>query len=596
VNPVPEVVKFKSYQELNLKIYRLIYGDFETDKLQKKLGPATPDFDLGKNWDLPKFKDFPPPRILILCGVGSLWFLKKVAEDPFVKANVHRFIIIENDVEIMTHIMSHQWTVNLLQKNNWKFLFFQTVESIKPLFFNILKDPGFSRVMENAQLFVNTVPPHDPHRGFYEQLKTAFEETMRHVYHNFGQIGDSLLGLEATLKNKKFLLEEPGILDLKNCYKDKPAFLIGAGPTLDEDLDKLKAIQDKVVIVAADAAVKPLTKAGIVPDYATSIERGNVYQKPFWEDLPRLRTELVAFPVVHPEVLDLYPGPIRIVYRNYSYYAYFEKGWPKGLLHSGGSTCHLGLRLIDYMGCDPIYFLGIDNSYQKVKGDLYRSHCKNTGYPEWSEGLTLKEFRKKRNHAPIFEGKTYSGETVMTNITYSQWAKEFGEESLMLNLPGRAFCASEQALTMPGISYRSMADITKSLAPFPPKQLALRPTHPTSYRSWTHKELIKSNDGWLRDATLGLSFCEQAKKVKQDIRIVSFIYQFYMHRLIGDDLFVSFVLQNCAKEYYGLENIWFSFKTRALDDYDKRIQNLYNKFLLIQIVTQKMKGLFDDNL
>ena len=48
--------------------------------------------------------------------------------------------------------------------------------------------------------------------------------------------------------------------------------IVGAGPSLDEGLERLKAIRDKVVLFSAGTALRPLLRHGFVPDFHCELE------------------------------------------------------------------------------------------------------------------------------------------------------------------------------------------------------------------------------------------------------------------------------------------------------------------------------------
>ena len=47
---------------------------------------------------------------------------------------------------------------------------------------------------------------------------------------------------------------------------DIPAIVVSAGPSLNKNIVELRKAKNKAFIVAVDTAVKPLVKAGIIPD------------------------------------------------------------------------------------------------------------------------------------------------------------------------------------------------------------------------------------------------------------------------------------------------------------------------------------------
>jgi hypothetical protein len=487
-------------KEQVLNIFKNLYGPGEARRIEHFFSMQAPEsLETGKNLGLPAFDKACPARLLVIMGIGSIHFLDKLVKNKAVQDDVRRIIIVENDPAVITHLINDPQFTNFLIHPMFRFIFGVDADNFKTCLFSILKQPDYSKLMRVVQIFVNDSLPPEMVK-VYDQCKSTYDEVIFHVFHNYGRIDDSLEGVRSTLANRPYIEDCPGIEDLKDKYKGIPAAIIAAGPSLDYAIEsgKLKELHKKCVFIAADAAVKPLLKAGIEPEYTTSIERGNIYQIPFWKDLPPINTELVFFPVLHPDVLKLYPGPKRVVYRNYSYYAYFQNSWPKGLIGCGGSTTHLAFKLAFYMGCSDVILIGKDNAYEKREDGLYRSHCNNLGHEEWAGYHSIEYFNREKNHAPAYEVKAFDGTNVMTNVTYHQWAKEMAEMTVGLELSGKIYATNPKAVAIPGVDLESLETIVSSLEEVK-KPEVIRP-RPYYHRSWDHKHLLKSVKGWLRFA------------------------------------------------------------------------------------------------
>jgi len=68
---------------------------------------------------------------------------------------------------------------------------------------------------------------------------------------------------------------------LKDSFKNLPAITVAAGPSLDDDINLLKTLKNKALIIAADSALSPLLKADIIPDIVTTLD----FQKVNFEKL-----------------------------------------------------------------------------------------------------------------------------------------------------------------------------------------------------------------------------------------------------------------------------------------------------------------------
>lgn len=54
-----------------------------------------------------------------------------------------------------------------------------------------------------------------------------------------------------------------------------PAIVVSAGPSLNNNIMELKKAVGKAFIIAVDTAVKPLVKAGIIPDMFAMLDGKN---------------------------------------------------------------------------------------------------------------------------------------------------------------------------------------------------------------------------------------------------------------------------------------------------------------------------------
>lgn len=536
------------------------------------------------------------PRLVIFCGLPSLKWLSNYCNTRYVKENIRGIIIVEANKQRVCNMLNEPQFIKFLASPMMRFILCPKIENIKSLLFNVLKEPEFSRIVKLAMIF-----PYDQvteeEKAIYDYVGDNYEETMFHVFHNYGRIDDSIEGLKASLLNRNTLTTYPGIAELKDKALGKVIIIVGAGPSLDHDIDQLAKNKDKFVIIAVDAAVKPLLKAGIEPDFTTSIERGNIYQKPFWEGLPAINTQLVHFPVVHPEVLALYPGPLRPVYRNYTYFAYFEYSWPKGIMHSGGSTSHLANRLAVHLGAKEIVYVALDNCYEKhATENSYRSHCHGLGYEEWAGYHPIEYFSKEKNHAPAYKVIAFDGSDAVTNVTYHQWAKEFEEEVLVLGLEGRVYHTNPKAVAIAGVKYSPLETICNSIEDTVDRSVFTGKAAIQSYREWDNKYIIKCFKGWHNLAQFAINELDKLTPETASVQKIATIYDFLDQKFTKDNMFIAFVIQNCASEYYDSTNAWHSLPNDLTLKISERLQVLKNRANLYEEVLGKLIKTFEETV
>lgn len=93
------------------------------------------------------------------------------------------------------------------------------------------------------------------------------------------------------------LLTEPKVFAAPSKKLNLPALVVGSGPSLDKDIEKIKQISDSHIIIAAASSSYSLLKNGIEPDFLILLERGthevDNYTK-LKSDYPNIKTRLIA--------------------------------------------------------------------------------------------------------------------------------------------------------------------------------------------------------------------------------------------------------------------------------------------------------------
>lgn len=552
---------------------------------QSLLGDLTVEAPLAK----------PPARILLMLGICNPVLIAELLNNEVLSRETFKFFVFENNPEFAAWAFQNADLTQVL--SHWKTEWFicETVASVRPALFRALKPESVCSMMLNVQVYQREFPHPQEALTFYAKVPGLYTETAYHVLHNHGRVEDSMFGVDLTFKNRQFILSKPGILDLKDHYRGQSALIVGAGPSLDQEIQTIKKYNDRFVVIAADAALKPLLAAGIRVDYVTSIERHNIFQLPFFQGIDqKVDAELIAFPVVHPDVLSSYPGNVRLVYRNYSFFAYFEKAYPKGILRCGGSTSHLGVRLADYMGCRRVFLIGCDSAYEEKDGK-FRSHCSGTGYPEWGEFLPLEDFKTVREHAPALTAYDNLGRVVTTNITYFQWAKEYSEELAVLGQRLSIKNTAKSGLAFDGVPYVDLAEAAEALSPMDIEKPAY-PERAYFNRTWDHKELKANFEAYLGISRAILEEADALLKMDEiPLNRYQGLFLLYTGRLFTEDLFVAWVIQICARNFFELDNLWWAYDLDPTKDLRGKTESLFFKVKVFEDVLTKLLAIIEES-
>jgi hypothetical protein len=162
-------------------------------------------------------------------------------------------------------------------------------------------------------------------------------------------------------------MKNPGIGMLGGKFKGKPVFVVAPGPSLDKNVDELKRVKGKALIIACDTATRIMLRHGIETDVIATID----YQPANFFKLRGVDTSsMYLFPAleVTPHILLNHKGKMF----NYYHSAMTEKVFepilgPKGLLRTGGSVLTDAFSIARRLGADPIILVGVDLGFPGMK-------------------------------------------------------------------------------------------------------------------------------------------------------------------------------------------------------------------------------------
>ncbi|MFA6118493.1 MAG: 6-hydroxymethylpterin diphosphokinase MptE-like protein [Parachlamydiales bacterium] len=170
--------------------------------------------------------------------------------------------------------------------------------------------------------------------------------------------------------HKSFLINR-----LKNKFKDVPAIITGAGPSLKYSLDKLKTLQNKALIIAGGSSITCLTQAGILPHMGVVVD-------PNFDEYIRIKDSLAfQIPIIYSTrvnrgVFQTLNGPLG--YIKAAACSFFEIWLDKQLNipdkylfnkleEKALSVTTICIRIAKLFGCNPIILDGVDLAYSEDK-------------------------------------------------------------------------------------------------------------------------------------------------------------------------------------------------------------------------------------
>ncbi len=157
---------------------------------------------------------------------------------------------------------------------------------------------------------------------------------------------------------------------LCDCYKttqlvqviprDIPGIVVAAGPSLNKNIHELKKAKGKALIIAADTAVKPLLKAGVVPDMYVIVDAKkplSLMQVDGAQDIPLVTTMDASSDVLHYHTGMKFFANEGVKYID-RLFARCDK--QIGIAANGGSVATTAFTLLQKLGLNSIILVGQD--------------------------------------------------------------------------------------------------------------------------------------------------------------------------------------------------------------------------------------------
>lgn len=271
----------------------------------------------------------------------------------------------------------------------------------------------------------------------YKQWVSEFASYARTSLNTF--LLNSAKTAENIARNIGWYAASPCLSRLKDRFAGKPAVIVSAGPSLRKNKHLLPAIQDKAVIIAVQTTLKPLLEMGVEPHFVTSLDYHEICTR-FFENLPkeyregnrRLKTELVAEPKATSRIFAMLDGNVSLVGSPFAESLLREMKPNKAKLPPGATVAHLAYYLAEWLGCDPIIFLGQDlgfsdglcyapgTSYEDVWRPEFGRFCT----PEMKQWDQIVRERFILRRIPDFQGRPmYIEERLFTYL--QQFERDF---------------------------------------------------------------------------------------------------------------------------------------------------------------------------
>jgi len=239
-------------------------------------------------------------------------------------------------------------------------------------------------------------------------------------------------------------------------FKNVPAIICGAGPSLEKSMPLLKTINNKALIFGGSSSLNALLHAGVSPHFGVGIDP-NAKQADRLRELPRLDYPFFYRQRLFPGALDLLKGPRLYITGTggYDIAEWFEKKLdiPGEEIEEGRNVVNFSLEIASRMGCNPIVFVGMDLGFTGCK--LY-----SPGVITDDNTVEVNEIDPNALGDDILLKNDINGEPLYTLwkwISESKWVSDFAEEHPEVVLIN----ATEGGLGFEGVENLPLRDVSE---------------------------------------------------------------------------------------------------------------------------------------
>ncbi|AAO36249.1 DUF115 domain-containing protein [Clostridium tetani] len=345
--------------------------------------------------DVDKFledlENISPISIIVVFGLASGEHIKELLNK--LEEN-NKVLIIESDKNVLDKFLEIEYAEELLKDDRISLYLYQKGE-MEVFFANSIN----SITVKNNIKFKISFNYNNIYKKelveTYNALKKVVENSLTN---NATTKSFSETFAKAFINNLKHIVEATPINYFENEFKNKPAIVVSAGPSLEKNVYKLKEIQNNFIIITGARSLSTLIKNDIIPDFICMIDPGDINCK-FIENYLDYKIPLIFYENTSYKAMNLHKGS-KILFSGDSLISSILEYDIENLL-SGGSVAHNCASFASYIGCNPITFIGQDFAY--------------TGEKFHTDSSAFKENNKVENKIDFIEVKGVFGDLVKTD-------------------------------------------------------------------------------------------------------------------------------------------------------------------------------------
>ncbi|WP_294376391.1 motility associated factor glycosyltransferase family protein [uncultured Clostridium sp.] len=286
--------------------------------------------------------------LLIIFGFGAGEHIKTLRK-KFIDLDI---IIFEPNKDIKKYAEDLEW----IKKDKRIWIEYYTKDSINEKL-NFMDEFNITRLK---------ILPFSNYAKLYNKEFLEFMEMIKFKLYDCisdrnTKFGFKEIWFNTTIKNIVYMAKSVIIDEYENVYKDKPAIIVSAGPSLDKNIDKLKGIENNFFIITGGRPLKGLIDKKINPGLLVALDPQEVNYNLVKGYIENTNIPLLFFNSTNEKIVENHNG-----YKIFSVVTeeindFLNREYKT--LQVYGSVAHSMVSAAILLGCNPIIFVGQDFAY-----------------------------------------------------------------------------------------------------------------------------------------------------------------------------------------------------------------------------------------
>lgn len=450
------------------------------------------------------------PAVFIFLGTGLGYTIEHLLEN--YSRYITALLLVEHDPGVFYYFLHRRDWSGLLANPRTRVVIPETQGDLTAAALAFLP-----HIMGSGVRLVDHAPSFEMYGGFY----TAAIEHLRQFMQRAAAESEFLIHNGALIQRNAILnlpaiCASLGLGPLRDFYHGRPALLIGAGPSLDKNIDSIAAYQNGMLVFCVDTAYRAALAHGIQPDFVAATDPSGLNLKHFEGIESATSPALIFESDVNPGIPRYWNGPRLFLNSPKAQINRWieETGGPFGSFDQGLSVAHTLFNAAEWLGCDPIFLAGFDLAYPREGGT---THASGAALNREVAPIPAGETRAAIQPGPCHAGMTQEeiiwvtgsdGQPVPTSKTMAVFLHTLNER--IKQSTSLVYDLTEGGARIEGTIIRRLADILPQFASPTPKSAiapALEELRESRFDAWGEalEELIEALQAVKHEAEDGLA-------------------------------------------------------------------------------------------